>query len=237
MLNLRKTMNNLAVIPARSGSKGIKDKNVKDLNGKPLMAYTIEAALESNQFETVMVSTDSEEYAGIAKSYGAEVPFLRSKDTSSDQASSWEAVTEVLNQYKELGKEYDTICLLQPTSPLRRVDDIVNAYKLLEQRNGDAVTSVCQVDYSPSWTMALSPDGSLKEFRKNKAIYVPRQQLGTFYRLNGAVYIRKIEYINNSIRLLDNEEFAYIMPRRNSIDIDSMEDFEYAEYILKNISI
>lgn len=228
-------MNNIAIIPARSGSKGLKDKNIKELNGKPLMAYTIEAALESKQFETVMVSTDSEEYAKIARKYGAEVPFLRSEGTSSDEAGSWDVVLEVLSNYVELGKMYDTVCLLQPTSPLRKVDDIISSYKMFEEKEADAITSVCEVDHSPLWTMTLPSNGSLKEFRKNKKTNIPRQQLDTFYRLNGAVYIRKVEYVNNSINLLDKEEYGYIMLRKSSVDIDSIEDFEYAEYILKYI--
>lgn len=226
-------MNNIAIIPARSGSKGLKDKNIKELNGKPLMAYTIEAALRSNQFETVMVSTDSEEYAKIARKYGAEVPFLRSEKTSSDEAGSWEVILEVLENYAELGKMYDTVCLLQPTSPLRKVDDIINSYKILEEKKADAITSVCEVDHSPLWTMTLPSDRSMKEFRKDKKINVPRQKLDTFYRLNGAVYIRKIKYQNAEIDILDQNEYAYIMPKNSSVDIDTLDDFEYAEFLIK----
>lgn len=226
-------MNNIAIIPARSGSKGLKDKNIKELNGKPLMAYTIEAALESKQFETVMVSTDSEEYAKIARKYGAEVPFLRSEKTSSDEAGSWDVILEVLENYAELGKMYDTVCLLQPTSPLRKVDDIINSYKILEEKKADAITSVCEVDHSPLWTMTLPSDRSMKEFRKDKKINVPRQKLDTFYRLNGAVYIRKIKYQNAEIDILDQNEYAYIMPKNSSVDIDTLDDFEYAEFLIK----
>ena len=226
-------MNNIAIIPARSGSKGLKDKNIKELNGKPLMAYTIEAALESKQFETVMVSTDSEEYAKIARKYGAEVPFLRSEKTSSDEAGSWDVILEVLENYAELGKMYDTVCLLQPTSPLRKVDDIINSYKILEEKKADAITSVCEVDHSPLWTMTLPSDRSMKEFRKDKKINVPRQKLDTFYRLNGAVYIRKIKYQNAEIDILDQNEYAYIMPKNSSVDIDTLDDFVYADFLIK----
>ncbi|MBP3505391.1 MAG: acylneuraminate cytidylyltransferase family protein [Lachnospiraceae bacterium] len=230
-------MNNLAIIPARSSSKGLKNKNIKELNGKPLMAYTIESALLCKQFNTVMVSTDSEQYKTIAQKYGAEVPFLRSKDASSDMASSWTAVLEVLNSYWELGRVYDTVCLLQPTSPLRRPDDITNAYKIFEEKKADAVTSVCEVDHSPLWNMKLSEDLSMLNFRKMNQHDLRRQQLDKYYRLNGAIYIRAISYKNNVIELLDSKEYAYIMSRKNSIDIDSIDDFEYAEYRIKNVNI
>ena len=226
-------MNNIAIIPARSGSKGLKDKNIKELGGKPLMAYSIEAALKSNQFETVMVSTDSKEYAKVASEYGAEVPFFRSEKTSTDEAGSWDVVLEVLSNYVELGKTYDTVCLLQPTSPLRKVDDIINSYKMLEEKRADAITSVCEVDHSPWWTMKLPSDRSMKEFRKDRRINAPRQKLDMFYRLNGDVYIRKIKYINDGIEILEQNEYAYIMLKRNSVDIDTIDDFKYAEFLIK----
>lgn len=116
-------MNNIAIIPARSGSKGLPDKNILDLNGHPLMYYTIKAALKSGCFDTVMVSTDSEKYADIAKSCGAEVPFLRSEELSSDTAGSWDVVREVLTQYKVMGNSFDYVALMQPTSPLRNAED------------------------------------------------------------------------------------------------------------------
>ena len=104
-------MKNIAIIPARSGSKGVKDKNIRDLCGKPLIAYTIEAAIKSGEFDEIMVSTDSEKYAQIAEQYGANIPFLRSEETSSDTASSWDMVEEVLNGYRDRGQEFDTFCL------------------------------------------------------------------------------------------------------------------------------
>lgn len=124
-------MKNIAIITARSGSKGLPNKNIRLLNGKPLMAYTIEAAIKSNMFDEVFVSTDSEEYADIAKEYGASVPFLRSQENAGDSSSSWDVVKETIENYKELGKVYDTVALLQPTSPLRRAEDIVAGYKLM----------------------------------------------------------------------------------------------------------
>ncbi|WP_033170451.1 cytidylyltransferase domain-containing protein [Selenomonas sp. ND2010] len=223
-------MKNIAIITARSGSKGLKDKNIKVMNGKPLLAYSIDAAKESALFEEIMVSTDSRQYADIAVEYGASVPFLRSAENSSDNASSWDTVLEVLGKYKEMGREFDTICLLQPTSPLRTGNDIVGAYKLFQEKNVNAVTSVCEVDHSPLWTMTLDDDRMLTDFR-NRHTDVPRQKLETFYRINGAIYIRKIEYNADNIRVKDDKECAFIMDKRRSVDIDSEFDFELAKIL------
>ena len=222
-------MNNIAIIPARSGSKGLKDKNIKELNGIPLIGYSIQAAKESKLFSRVMVSTDSETYAEISRQLGAEVPFLRSKAMSSDTAGSWDVVKEVLQQYNE---QFDTVCLLQPTSPLRQAEDIINGYKALEEKQADAITAVCEMDHSPLWSMTLNDDHSLMSFRE-KTVDLPRQKLPVYYRINGALYIRKIAYLQDDIEILDSKEFAYIMDRSRSVDIDTLEDFEYAEYLMK----
>ena len=226
-------MKNIAIIPARSGSKGLKDKNIKKLNGIPLMEYSIIAAEKSNFFDEVMVSTDSETYKDIAIKSGANVPFLRGENTSTDIAGSWDVVKEVLEKYCNLGKKFDTVCLLQPTSPLRRVEDIINAYRLMEEKNADAITSVCEMEHSPLWTMCLDETLSMDDYKKSsKNRDIPRQGLPTYYRVNGAIYIRKVDYNQNQIELTDAKEFAYIMPRKCSIDIDTLEDFELAEYYL-----
>ncbi|RKI37730.1 acylneuraminate cytidylyltransferase family protein [bacterium D16-51] len=226
-------LKSLAVIPARSGSKGLYDKNIKLLNGKPLLAYTIDAALNSGIFDRVMVSTDSEAYAGIAKKYGAEVPFLRSEENSADMVSSWDVVKEVLRRYLEEFKiQFSDICLLQPTSPLRTGKDIIDGYSLYRQKNAGAVTSVCECEHPPAWSMVLPEDGSLKEFRKN-LISMPRQGYEKYYRLNGAFYIRGVSY-EDGIKIIDNREFACVMERNHSVDIDTIEDFEYAEFLIDN---
>ncbi len=224
-------MKNIAIIPARSGSKGLKDKNIKELNSKPLLAYSIEAAKNSQLFDEIMVSTDSEKYAEIAKSFGANVPFLRSETNSGDKASSWNVVIEVLSRYLEKGEKFDSICLLQPTSPLRTSQDIIGSYKLLDSKQADAVTSVCEVDHSPLWVMTLPENLSLVEFNKRDSD-TPRQFLEKYYRLNGAVYIRKIKYDNSKIQILDSKDYAFIMPREHSIDIDTELDFIIAKSLL-----
>lgn len=225
-------MRNLAIIPARSGSKGLPDKNIKLLNGVPLLAYSIKAAQESGMFDEIMVSTDSKKYAYIAMQYGASVPFLRSKALSGDSAGSWDVAIEVLKCYQETGHRFDTVCLLQPTSPLRTADDIVGGYALLEAKNADAVTSVCEVEHSPLWCMTLGEDLSLSEFNKRDEDR-PRQQLPIYYRLNGAIYIRKIVYACEDIVLKNEYDFAYIMSQERSVDIDTAFDFLHAELILR----
>lgn len=228
-----KSMRNIAIIPARSGSKGLKDKNIKDLCGKPLMVYTIEAALKSECFDEVMVSTDSEQYAEIAEQYGANVPFLRSKMTSSDQASSWDMVEEVLEGYDKLGQEFDSFCLLQPTSPLRSYKDIASAYEIYKEKASFAVVSVCEAEHSPLWCGHLPESCELVGFIDAHSMK-QRQAGGKFFRLNGAIYIVDIERFKQEKFLYQSGSFAYVMPQILSIDIDTPLDFLLAEAVINN---
>jgi len=226
-------MKNLAIIPARSGSKGIQDKNIKLLNGKPLMAYSIETAIKSGMFDTVHVSTDSEAYAEIARKYDADVPFLRSAEMSSDTASSWDTVLEVLGNYEHLGKTYDTVMLLQPTSPLRSADDVRGAYCVLENKRAKAVVSVCEAE-PPLWCGALPENGCMDGFCRS-IVGVPRQILGKYYRLNGAIYLVSVLAFKELRTLVYGPDcYAYIMPRERSVDIDEPMDFLIAETLLRN---
>lgn len=224
-------MRNIAVIPARSGSKGLKDKNIKNLLGKPLIVYSIEAALKSGLFDEIMVSTDSEEYALIAREHGANVPFLRSKETASDSASSWDTVREVLNGYKKLGKEFDTVCLLQPTSPLRVAEDIRNSYEIYCSNSASTVIGVCETEHSPLWENTLPENHSMENFipKENSQ---RRQLLPTYYRINGAMYIVSTKQILENNDIYANS-YAYIMPTERSIDIDTELDFIIAEKIME----
>lgn len=225
-------MRNLAIIPARSGSKGLKDKNIKLLEGKPLMAYSIEAALKAGVFDEVMVSTDSEEYAQIARQYGASVPFLRSSLNARDVSSSWDTVAEILDAYGKKGEQFDTFCLLQPTSPLREASDIVKAYQEYRDKDAIAVVSVCECEHSPKWSNVLDESLSLDGFVMPDAA-VGRQQFQTYYRLNGAIYIVSVREFGNNRFLYRERAYAYVMKREKSIDIDTEYDFTIAEAIMK----
>lgn len=224
-------MRSIAIIPARSGSKGLKDKNIKELCDKSLIAYSIEAALESKMFDTVMVSTDSEKYADISRLHGAEVPFLRSTKTSGDSASSWDVVREALDEYRKLGKTFDNVMLLQPTSPLRTSKDIINAFNLKEKKQANAIVSVCEMEHSPLWSNTLPESLSMENFSRSKDL--PRQQLETYYRVNGAIYLIDTDCLYNDNRIYKNNCYAYIMPKERSVDIDTELDFIIAETIIK----
>ena len=227
-------MGNIAVIPARSGSKGLKDKNIKELAGKPLLAYSVNAAKESGLFDTIHVSTDSERYAEIARSSGADVPFLRSAEMSSDKADSWDAVLEVLRKYEELGKSFDTVTLLQPTSPLRTGEHIRQAFKLYESKKANAVFSVCEADHPPAWFHPLGPDGDMSDFGGGDG--KQRQDFEKYYRINGAIYLINTGYfIKNHRNLFAEGVFAYIMDRKYSVDIDDEFDFKVAQAVYREL--
>lgn len=226
-------MNNIAIIPARSGSKGLKDKNILPLCGQPLLGWSIDAALQSGCFSEVMVSTDSEEYADIARRCGASVPFLRSAATATDQASSWDTVEEVLAGYRAMGRAFDTFCLLQPTSPLRTAEDIRAAYALFAERASFAVVSVCEAEHSPLWCGHLPESREFVNFIDPEGIK-QRQAGGKFYRLNGAIYIVDVQRFQNDRFLYQAGSFAYVMPQERSVDIDTALDFAIASAILNS---
>lgn len=226
-------MSTLGVITARSGSKGMKDKNIRKLNDKPLIAYAIESALQSQYIDEVMVSTDSDIYAAIAKDYGASVPFLRSNKNSTDTAKSIDVVYEVLNEYEKRNQLFDSVVILQPTSPLRTYKNIDAAFKLFYEKEADSVVSVCECEHSPLLSNTLSADLNLFGFIKS-GNNLRRQDLKKFYRLNGAIYISKVSILKNIRSFYGKKSYAYIMGQRESIDIDTELDFEYAEFLIKN---
>ena len=221
----------IAIIPARSGSKGLKDKNIKEINGKPLIAYTIESAIESNVFEDVLVSTDSKKYLDIAVKYGAYVPFLRSEKLSKDASSTNDVIEDVLAQLKQIGKEYDAFMLLQPTSPLRTIEDIKNALKLFEEKKANSVVSMCECDHSQLFVKSLDDQKRLDNFLTNIK-NVQRQNVKKYYRLNGAIYLIRTNYFLKYKDFYREKSYAYIMKKKNSIDIDDIYDFKYAEMLM-----
>jgi len=223
-------MKNIAIIPARSGSKGIPHKNIRLLCGKPLLAYSVEAALHSEMFMTVHVSTDSEKYAEVAKSYGADVPFLRSAENSSDTAASWSMVLEVLDLYSKAGKHFDNLMLLQPTSPLRTHEDITAAFALMDDKKANAIVSVCPGDFHN----IIPADGNLTDFIPDVTNDKRRQDADVYYRINGAIFLINTAYFLEDQNIYRSSCFAYIMDKGRSLDIDDELDFLFVETALIN---
>ncbi|WP_066356027.1 acylneuraminate cytidylyltransferase family protein [Aliarcobacter skirrowii] len=218
----------LAIIPARGGSKRLPRKNILDLCGKPLIAYTIEAALKSKYINKVIVSSDDEEILNISSKFGADI-IKRPIDLANDTATTFDAIKHTIENVEK----YDYIVLLQPTSPLRNEKHIDEAIELLEKKKADAIVSVCEMDHSPLWSNTLPKDGNMNNFLKDEILNKRSQDLEKFYRLNGAIYICKTEkLIENKSFLLKDNIFAYIMNRENSVDIDEEIDFKIAEVLI-----
>lgn len=224
----------VAIIPARSGSKRLAGKNLLEIAGKPLICWTIEAALESGIFERVIVSTDSVDIAQTAIDYGAEAPFLRPGKLSADNSSTIDVLAHAVGLISGgENNRYTHLTCLQPTSPLRAAEDIIQAHKILEQNNADAVISVCRNEHSPLWSNTLPADNSMESFLSPEIQKTPSQQLPEYYRLNGAIYICDIpRMLEEKTLFLSSNIFAYVMNRKNSIDIDDEVDFDLAKIYL-----
>jgi CMP-N,N'-diacetyllegionaminic acid synthase len=223
----------LYIIPARGGSKGLPGKNIRLLGSKPLIAYAIEAAVNSIFKGTVIVSTDDEEIATVGKKYGAAVPFMRPDELATDAASTMDLVFHAINFYKQQHVFFDLVVVLQPTSPLRTSSDIDQAISLMKEKKMDAVVSVCESEHHPLWTNILPPDGSMKNFIREEVKGKNRQQLPLNFRLNGALYISKSEALETYKGFIHEKTIAYIMPTDRSVDIDHEIDFKLAELLLK----
>lgn len=226
----------LAIIPARKGSKRLPNKNILDLAGKPLIAWTIEAALESKYISTTTVSTDSQAIMKIAKEFGAEAPFIRPAELASDTATSVDVVLHALQYYKTAGIEFDYVVLLQATSPLRSGKEIDEAIELQIEKQANSITSVCKVDHSPLWSNTLPANNSMKQFIKPDIKGKRSQDLDTYYRLNGAIYINKVSsLIKEKSFISSKESYAYVMEKSKSIDIDEEIDFKLANIYINEM--
>lgn len=227
---MKKLTDTLFVITARGGSKGLPGKNIKELCGKPLIAYSIDVARIFVDDEHICVSTDSKEIKQVVENYGLQVPFLRPDYLATDNASSNDVLIHAVNFFKELGRHYKKLVLLQPTSPLRTAEDVENALKLYRE-DIDMVVSVNE-SHAPSVLCNEDENGFLQLIYNKKA--ARRQEISKMYELNGAIYIINI------ISLLEKgmgeftKRLKYVMAKENSVDIDDIIDFYLVETILKN---
>lgn len=221
----------LAIIPARGGSKGIPHKNIINLCGKPLIAYTIEAAKQSAYIDTVLVSTDDVEIQRVSEQYGATVPFLRDAKIATDVATTISVVVDAVQRLSMLGKNYDVVVLLQPTSPLRTTEEIDVAIDVFFQNEMKGVVSVNVADVSP-FLLRTIKDSQLQRIISESST-IRRQDMPTYYEVNGAIYINAISDITESLSFNDNP-IPYIMSREHAVDIDTWDDLEKAKYYLYN---
>lgn len=223
----------LAWIPARGGSKGIKDKNIRELCGKPLIAYTIEAAKNSKYVDKVMVSTDSERIAEIAKEGGAWVPSLRPADLAEDYSKTIDAILHTLKLLESMNERFDIFCLLQPTSPLRDVNDLDSAIKTFVAHDERGLVTVSSCETNPVLIRTIGEDGELERLLPVGST-VRRQDMPRYYRVNGSIYINRTDEITKDTSFNDNP-IPYVVDDSHGLDIDEPVDLVIAEYMLKEM--
>lgn len=219
--------NILGLIPARGGSKGIPQKNIRELAGIPLIAHSIQAGREATAIDSVVVSTDDEEIADVAKSHGARVPFIRPSEFATDEAPTAPVITHALETLHDTGEEYDGFILLQPTSPLRTATHIEEAYSLYEESDADSVISVYPT-YDTRWQR--TPEGAKKLNYSDVA--KRRQERDPEYVTNGAIYITGVKQFLQTEEVITGTTKMYEMTERESVDIDTPFELWLAEQIL-----
>lgn len=222
-----KRMKNIAIVTARGGSKRIPNKNIRDFLGKPILSYSINAALESKLFAEVMVSTDSEKIASIAKEYGAAVPFLRSKKNADDFATSVDAVIEVLNKCEEIGKVFDYGCCIYPTAPFMKAGDLIQSYRLMLESDADCAVSVVKFDFPPQRGYKIK-NGRLHLINPEN-YEIRSQDLEPIYHDAGQFYFFKPEGVKSEKKLTLRNNVPYIVDSLRVQDIDNEEDWKLAE--------
>ncbi len=220
----------VGIIPARGGSKRLPGKNIMELNSKPLITWSIEAALASCYLDRVIVSTDDPEIAAVAEADGAGVPFLRPPELADDSATSVDVLLHAYRHLIEHGDPFDVIALLQPTSPLRTGKDIDAGIRLFSKRKAQSIISVAE-DRHHWWANTLGVDGCMKDFLPEERL-VRSQELPPAYRLNGALYVVDAGFLVERNTLFGTRTYAYIMPKERSVDIDDITDFRIAEALM-----
>jgi CMP-N,N'-diacetyllegionaminic acid synthase len=225
----------LCTICARGGSKGVKNKNIKEIAGKPLIAYTIEQAKSSGLFEHIVISTDSDDIANISKEYGAEVFFKRSDEMASDTAGKLDVIKDAFKRSEEYyNKKFDYLIDLDATAPLREVEDIVNSFKQFIENNNDNLITAMPSRRSPYFNLAeQDKNGKVYLSKKLDSSIVRRQDAPKSYDMNASIYIWKRKTILNENSLFLDNTGLYIMPEERSIDIDTELDSKFVEFLMK----
>ncbi|MGQ7260437.1 acylneuraminate cytidylyltransferase family protein [Vreelandella sp. V005] len=234
MTKVFKTVDIVAIVPARGGSKRLPRKNVLPLAGKPLIQWTLDAAKESGVIELIVVTSDDEEVLTIAEQHQV-MAIRRPDDLSSDTATSVDAVLHALDALAEQGIVAKRVMLLQPTSPLRRAEDIRDAVKRMDDCGVASVVSVCEMDHSPLWSNTLPENGSMDDFIRPEIVGKRSQDLPQYYRLNGAVYLVATNKFRQKESFFVSPCSSLLMEKRFSQDIDDKRDFLFTEFLLSSI--
>lgn len=219
----------LALIPARGGSKGVPGKNVRQVAGKPLIAWTIEAARQAACIDRVVVSSDDAGILDVARAWGAQTPFVRPAELARDETPGIDVVLHALQQLAGVA----WVVLLQPTSPLRTAQDIDAAFALCQERGASACVSVTEAATPPWWMFRMSDEGRLRSFLPEGERPQRRQDAPPLYALNGAVYVARADWLRRTRSFLTDETAAYVMPPERSIDIDTPLDLTIAACLLR----
>lgn len=220
-------MKTLAIITARGGSKRIPRKNIKDFNGKPIMAYSVEAAADSGAFDTVMVSTEDEEIAEIGRKYGAEVPFFRSEETASDYATTTDVLLEVLSEYEKRGQHFDIACCIYPTAPFVTAARLKEAVDTLAANEADTLIPVVDFSYPPQRAFVIE-DGQL-QFKYPENLNKRSQDLEKHYHDAGQFYVFKTERFKENKNLMVGSIIPLVLSELEVQDIDNETDWKMAE--------
>jgi CMP-N-acetylneuraminic acid synthetase len=226
----------LALIPARGGSKGIPKKNIKPLLGKPLVAWTIEQAQKSKYISRVFVSTEDKDIAIIAEQSGVDIPFLRPDEFAQDNSPTSDAIIHALDTFEKRGEYYDIIIILEPTSPLRKKDDIDNAIEtyLRNSSDSESLVSVGEIQLENPYIMKIIENNHVIPFLENKQLFYQRQQLPTIYFPYGVIYLSTVQAFRNSGTFYQKTTIPFKIERWQNYEIDDIYDFYCVETILRN---
>lgn len=222
-------MKTVAIIPARGGSKRIPKKNIKIFLGKPIIAYSIEAALKSGIFDEVMVSTDSEEIAEISRQFGASVPFMRSEWAAGDSATTQDVLFEVLDRYEEMGKAYDELACIYATAPFITAGKLKDAYKEFKDSDADDLVSVTRFSFPPQRGFVYSEGGRYIKFREPEYSQMRSQDIEPIFHDCGQFYFAKTQKLRENLDFAMGKSVPYILPNTEVQDIDDAEDWAMAQ--------
>jgi len=224
----------LGLIPARGGSKEVPGKNIRLLCGKPLLQYTAESALAARLLSRVILSSDDEEVAKVGERCGLQVPFLRPAHLAQDDTPMLPVIQHALNWFELRGERFAAVCLLQPTNPLRRSEDIDGCIEMLQREGADAVVTILPVphEYNPHWVYFRQEDGSLQISTGESEPIPRRQSLPTAYHREGSVYVTRSAVVTSGKSLYGNRVLGYLLDSDRSVNIDSLEDWQKAETLI-----